>query len=368
VAHDLNNMLAPILGYTELLLADCAPGTQQAEELRQIQTAAGRARDLTRQLLAFGRRQILNLRTVDLRPGVEALAALLRRAFRPNVRVLVNLPATLQMVRADASQLEQALMNLAANAQEAMPAGGTLTITMEDVHLDGTGLGGPAGLAKGPYVKLTVHDTGSGMDPATQSRLFEPFFSTKRTGKTTGLGLATVYGIVSQHGGGVDVSSEAGVGTTFRIFLPAAAGQEAAQPGGGPARVPAAADTATLVVVEDNDSVRELTRRSLARCGYHLLVASGPLVCLEMLAHYPGRVDLLVTDVVMPDMTGRELYDRLRDVRPGLRVLYMSGYAASIVNEELEGRPHVGFIQKPFTIANLSSTVRDMLARPVPRP
>jgi PAS domain S-box-containing protein len=360
IAHDFNNLLTPILGYTDLLLSDLPAGDRRAERLRQIHEAAERARNLTRQLLAFGRGQVMERRPVHLGEVLESFGRILRRTIREDIGIATTVDPGCGSVVADPTQIEQILLNLALNAQDAMPGGGTLSLEVRDVEIDATWSARSQGLRPGRYVRLTVSDDGAGMDAETQRHMFEPFFTTKETGKGTGLGLATVYGIVHQLEGVVEVRSAPGAGTTFRIFLPRLEHEPAAAE---PSRIPApvARGHETVLVVEDNDMVRGLAVDVLREHGYTVLDALGPAEGLAMLED-PGRiVHLLLTDLIMPGFDGRELVRRAQAIRPGLRVVYMSGYADHIVERHGLQAGDVPFLHKPFSVAALTGRVREVL-------
>jgi PAS domain S-box-containing protein len=359
VAHDFNNLLSPILGYSELLLQDFHPSDERYSQIREIEQAAKRARDLTRQLLAFGRKQTLQIQPVDLDTVVAGMERLMRRTLREDVELTVVRSGAPVVVLADTGQVEQVLMNLVVNAQDAMPGGGSLAIAIAASRLDEADCAGRPGCAAGEYGVLVVADTGTGMDEATRQRIFEPFFSTKGE-RGTGLGLSTVYGIVTQHGGHVWVDSEVGRGTTFRAFFPSTAAA---------ATVDARPDTAaagprgseTVLLVEDNDAVRHLAQTVLQREGYHVLSASGGQEALDLLAGHDGPVHLLLTDVVMSGMDGRTLFERVAGRSPNLKAIFMSGYADDVIEHRGVLGEHVHFVQKPFSVAALTQTVREVL-------
>ncbi|PYP73268.1 MAG: hybrid sensor histidine kinase/response regulator [Gemmatimonadetes bacterium] len=360
IAHDFNNVLTAILGSVELLLLDTPADAPKREELDIIRDAAARAQVLIRQLLAFSARQVLQPRVLDLNHLVGEVSKMLRRLIGEDVDLVSALARDLGAVRADAAQIEQALVNLAVNARDAMPAGGGLTIETENVELAEGSAPTHGEVPPGRYVMLRVTDTGTGMDAETQAHVFEPFFTTKPHGKGTGLGLATVYGIARQSGGHVTVESAPGQGTTFRIYLPRV--DEAAEPVGGPRSVTAPVEgTETVLLVEDEHLVRSLARKVLEQAGYTVLVAAGGREALQMAALYDGPIHLLLTDVVMPEMNGRELMHRLTPVRPGLRVLYISGYSDEAVARQGVLDPGTAFMQKPFTPEALARKVREVL-------
>jgi PAS domain S-box-containing protein len=360
VAHDLNNLLSPVLSFTSLLLEDAPAGSQLATDLGDIQRAAERARDLTRQLLAMGRKLVLDIRTVDLRAELHRFEKVLRLALREDVRLELKIPERLGLVRADPGQLEQVVMNLAMNAQQAMPGGGLVTLELADVEIDEAHRPRPE-VAPGAWVRLSVSDTGVGMEQAVLDRAFEPFFTTRRKGEGTGLGLSIVHGIVGQHRGHVFATTRPGHGSTFHVDLPRA---EDAVLGDAPSTGPAPSPrgSGTILLAEDEEGVRRAAIRVLERLGYHVLAAPNATSCLALAASEAGPIDLLLTDVVMPDLDGRRLHQRLVALRPGLPVLYMSGYAGDVVVHYgvLEGGG--GFLQKPFTAESLAAAVRRALA------
>jgi len=363
IAHDFNNVLTAVLGSIELLLLDAPTDRPHREELDVIRDAATRARDLIRQLLAFSARQVLQPMVVDLNRLVKDIAKMLRRLIGEDIVLETALAPGLGAVRVDTGQIEQVLVNLAVNARDAMPQGGRLTIETGNVEVDGTRAPPVQGVATGRYVRLQVSDNGAGMDVEVQAHLFEPFFTTKPRGKGTGLGLATVYGIVRQSGGHIGVESTPGRGATFRIYLPRV--DAPLDPTGEPHPVAApAAGNETVVLAEDERLVRVLAQKVLERAGYRVLVAAGGAEALALAERNDGPIHLLLTDVVMPEMTGRELARRLTSLRPGLRVLYMSGYADEAVAQHGVLDPGTAFLQKPFTPEALAKKVRGVLDAP----
>jgi PAS domain S-box-containing protein len=358
VAHDFNNLLSPILGYTEMLLLGMSGGDPRHDDLQQIQKAALRARDLTQQLLAFSRKQVLEITVIELGQAISGLQAILRRTIREDVEIEVRLADAPSRIRADVTQIEQILMNLAVNAQDAMPDGGRFLI--ETVNLE-TPDRLPAPIA-GPQVVLKVSDTGTGMSAEVLDNVFEPFFTTKEKGKGTGLGLATVYGIVKQHEGHVSVDSLEGRGTTFEIRFPLVA-EEISADSPQETTLEGERGTETVLVVEDDDGVRRLVCSVLAHHGYRVIDTTGAEECLRLVAAHAGPIDLMLTDVVMPQMNGRELYLRLALLRPDLEVLFMSGYTSDEIAHHGVLDDGVELIQKPVRIRTLTGKVREILDR-----
>ncbi len=360
VAHDFNNLLTVITGYCELLSRSLTDRVADLHRVQEIHRAAARAAALTRQLLAFSRKQPIESRVLDLDEVVQGMVPMLSHLLGEHIRLVAPRAPRLGRVKADPGQVEQVVMNLAINARDAMPGGGTLTIALADVELDAAARGIDTALRSGPHVMLAVGDTGCGMDAATRVRIFEPFFTTKEVGKGTGLGLATVYGIVQQSAGAIQVESEPGRGATFRIYLPrvepaAAAGEEAVE------SVPAASGQETVLVVEDEPAVRSLEAEVLAGHGYRVLVAGDAHEALAVEERCGEPIALLVTDVVMPGRSGRELALEFVRRRPGTRVLYVSGYANdAFVGEGLLGAG-TWFLQKPFAPEVLAHKVREVI-------
>ena len=361
VAHDFNNLLVVILGHAELLLhrpaaADPAVG----DSLREIRKAGERAANLTRQLLAFGRKQVLEIKTIDLNRVIAGFEGMLTRLIPESIEVTTHLAPDLGSVKADPFQIELILLNLCINARDAMPGGGRLTIETTNVSLDEEYAKGHTGVRPGPYVLLSVSDTGSGMDAEAVGKIFDPFYTTKEKGKGTGLGLSTVYGIVKQHGGNIWVYSEPGRGTTFKVYLPQAhepAEEEATAPS---ASVRASREPETVLVVEDDESVRDLVCRMLSGAGYEVLVARSGQEAV-VLAKEAKAIHLLLTDVIMPEMSGRVVAERVTAFHPGVKVLYMSGYTDNVVAHHGILEEGVYFLQKPFTTDTLANKVREAL-------
>ncbi len=360
VAHDFNNLLTVILGYTEFLLGDLPEDDRRREDVNAIQKAGQSAASLTRQLLAFSRKQILQTVALDLNASVRNLDRMMRRLIGEDMDVVTSLDSALGRISADPDQIEQIILNLAINARDAMPEGGRLTIETANVELDEHSGHTHLGSAPGPHVLLGVSDTGHGMDEETQSHLFEPFFTTKAQGKGTGLGLATVYGIVKQSGGYIRVESEPEHGTTFKIYFPRIEG--VAEPlVTATSSVQASTGTETVLVVEDDDGLRALARKVLARYGYAVLDAPNGDEALRVSQQHQGAIDLLLTDVVMPGMTGPTLADRLAQLRPTIKVLYTSGYTDKTIVDRAVLAAGAAFLQKPYIPAVLARKVRDVL-------
>jgi hypothetical protein len=356
VAHDFNNLLTVISGYTEILLS--RPEPSGGEQLREIAHAAEQAAALTRQLLAFSRRQVLHPVTLELNDIVAGMEPMVRRIIGDDVNVGVRLAPNLPAVEADRAQIERVILNLAANARDAMPHGGRLTIETAAVELDEDYVSSRGEGTPGPNVLLAVSDTGVGMSEEVQRHLFEPFFTTKEPGAGTGLGLATVFGVVKQSGGSIYVYSEEGRGTTFKIYMPAAAGSAE------PTAVPDAAaelGSETVMLVEDDESVRNLVRTMLETKGYRVLAAAGADEAERLCTEDNCPVDLLLTDVVMPEVNGRVLAERLSERSPSMRILFMSGYSDEAVYRHGEISPNASFIEKPFTDRTLARKVREVL-------
>jgi PAS domain S-box-containing protein len=362
VAHDFNNLLTVVSSYSAILLTDLPGDSPARDDVQEIATAADRAAALTRQLLAFSRQQVLQPQVFDLNVVVEGMRRMLGRVVREDVRLQTVLEPSLGAVHADPRQLEQVIVNLAVNARDAMPNGGTLTIETCNVDLDEEETRLHAGMKPGPYVTLSVSDTGLGMDAETQARIFEPFFTTKGPGEGTGLGLATVYGIVQQSGGHVWVYSEPGLGSTFKIYLPVSALSTPARSlRDSPPAVTRGSET--VLLVEDEASVRAVARRILERAGYSVVEAKSSSEAVKLFSDHRASIDLLLTDMVMPEMSGRELAERLRAESPSLRAVFMSGYTEDAVLRQ-GGAGHGSnalFIQKPFTTRALTEKLREAL-------
>jgi PAS domain S-box-containing protein len=362
VAHDFNNLLTVILGYCELLLADFDPDDRRQADIAEIQKAGDSAAGLTRQLLAFSRKQIIEPTLLDLNVVVAEMREMLGRLIREDVKVRLGLRHDLAFVKADRGQVEQIVMNLAVNARDAMPNGGTLTIQTANVDLDKQNASTHRPVTPGRYVALTLTDTGTGITPEVQAHLFEPFFTTKEPGKGTGLGLAIVEGIVTRNGGSVGVHSEVGKGTSFTVYFPQANAAEMVTQSRRPVARSRARQSETVLLVEDAEGLRELARRLLQRQGYEVLVASGAHEALRLFEQNPS-IDVLLTDVVMPGATGPELTRRLIAQRPGLKVIFMSGHTEEAVIQHGVLQPGIAFLHKPFTSETLGRKIREVLDR-----
>ncbi len=355
IAHDFNNLLSLLLVYSELALRGLREGDPLREDIRQILQTTERASALTRQLLAFSRRQVVQPELLDLNRVVGEFDAMLRRVVGEEHVFACALSPALHTVKVDASQLEQVVLNLVVNARDAMPQGGRLTVETRNVTVDAAFSASHSGVAPGEYVELSVADTGCGMDERTRARIFEPFFTTKPQGKGTGLGLPTVYGIVAQAGGHIDLTTAPGKGTCFRVRFPRAEGTPAPAP--APEAEAPSQGPATVLLVEDDDAIRRLVARLLHTSGFHVLSAGNGGEALLTCEAHTGPIDLLLTDVVMPRLNGRKLAERLAVLRPGLKVLYMSGYSdATMVIE-----PGMHFLPKPFSASQLLAKVHAAL-------
>ncbi|MCB9099985.1 MAG: PAS domain S-box protein [Anaerolineales bacterium] len=360
IAHDFNNLLVPIIGYVELNLPEVAPDSKLYADLTQVRKAADRAADLTRQILAFSRQQVLELSLLDLNLIIDEFKKMLQRLIGEDIELHTFLASTLHLIKADKGQIEQVLMNLAINSRDAMPTGGKLTIETTNAFLDENYVDKYASdLAPGPYVMVAVSDTGHGIDVNTQKRIFDPFFTTKPSDQGTGLGLATIFGIVKQHQGHIWVYSEPGNGTTFKIYLPKA--EDTAQTTTlTVTNFSSIYGTETVLVVEDEDLVRKLVCEALEACGYDVLEARSPAKGLE-LASSKATIQLLITDIIMPEMNGKEFYQKLRAIHSTTKVLYMSGYTNNVIIHHGILDEGANFLQKPFTVHNLTQKVREIL-------
>jgi PAS domain S-box-containing protein len=361
IAHDFNNLLTVICGYSEFLRDGLPPGPQRSDA-EEVIRAAGRAAALTRQLLAFSRKQVLLPTRLDVNELVANVSTMLKRLLGDHIELTTAFDPTLPAVRADAGQLEQVLINLVVNARDAIAGGGRITIATATAQLDANATIRRVRVKAGAYVVLAVSDTGVGMDQKTKDRLFEPFFTTKVPGKGTGLGLAAVHGIVTQSGGYIEVESEPLHGTSFKVYLPVAEPVGEAPTMAAP-REQSAGGTASVLIVEDEQPIRTLARTILERAGYRVLDASTVTEAEALFDREPGEIDLLVTDVTLPDGNGPAMFRRLFAKRPSLRVLYMSGYADETLVDQAADDPDGGFLQKPFLADGLVRKVREALDR-----
>jgi two-component system, cell cycle sensor histidine kinase and response regulator CckA len=363
VAHDFNNLLSVIGGYSQIVMNGLLETDPLRPKMTEVLKATDRATALTRQLLAFGRKEVVQPKVLSLNTLVSGMESLLQRLIGEDVDFVTSLGHDLGRVTADAGQIEQVVMNLAINARDAMPKGGKLTLSTENVEMSDDDSRLHVGINPGPYVMLAVEDAGHGMDAATQARIFEPFFSTKSRDKGTGLGLSTVYGIVKQSGGSIWVESEPGRGSTFKVYLPRVAAE--AEPvldskaGGRAAR-----GVETILLVEDDEGVRMLAQECLEDCGYTVLCAGGGEQALALARQHDGSIHLMMTDVVMPGMSGPDLARNLGSLRPGLKVLFSSGYPEDAIADHGILGPAIQFIQKPFTLTGLAQKVREVLEGP----
>ncbi len=360
VAHDFNNLLTAIIGYSEIVIDKLPGASPLRRNVVEIKRAAERAASLTRQLLAFSRMQVMSPQVLDLNSVMAELTRMLRRLIGEDIDLITVPGESLGRVKADPTQIEQVIMNLALNARDAMPHGGKLIIETSNATLDAEVGGGQMKVEPGAYILLSVKDTGCGMDKETRARVFEPFFTTKEKGKGTGLGLATVYGIVKQSGGYIWVESEKDQGATFKIYLPVVKEQaiRAAEAEAPPANMEG---DETILLVEDESSVRLLVQTVLEAKGYHVIDARSGDDALKLCENYKGRLDMVLTDMVLPEINGRELAQRLTAIRPHTKVLFMSGYSGAALGGESILELNAAFIQKPFTTDSLARKVREVL-------
>ena len=359
VAHDFNNLLTVINGYTDIMLSKVKPDETIYNYLQQVKKSGQRASSLTRQLLAFSRRQILQPEVINLNKLTQDMEKMLRRLVREDIEFITYYDESLKLIQADPGQVEQILLNLVVNASDAMPSGGKLIIETKNEYLDENYVANETIAKAGDYVRLTVSDNGIGMDKETRERIFEPFFTTKESGKGTGLGLATVYGIVKQSHGAIWVYSELGRGTTFKVYLPVADKQAATQ-----AEKPRESDVKgkeSILVIEDDNAVRRMTVEGLKDLGYHVYdVEDGPKG-IDLVKENGKTIDLLLTDVVMPNMSGREVADTIKPMVPNIKVLFMSGYTDNDIVHHGVLQEGINFIQKPFTVMGLARKIRQVL-------
>ena len=366
VAHDFNNMLTVITGYNRMILDELSPMDPLRGYAEEVLKAADRAGAITNQLLAFSRRQIIQPRVISVNAVVSQTEKMLRRLLGEDIQLVFDLPAGIGNIKADPNQIAQAIVNLAVNARDAMPTGGRISVETANVDLDENYARTHMGVKPGPFVMIAMSDTGHGMDAATRQRIFEPFFTTKVQGKGTGLGLATVYGMIKQAGGDIWVYSEVGRGTTFKLYFPRVDEKVMDQTGSEP--LPHAASGETVLVVEDEAAVRELTVKMMKQLGYSVLSAASGSEAVEISRAHPGTIALLLTDVVMPHMSGRQVADQLLASRPDLKVLYLSGYTENTVIHHGVLDNGVDFLPKPFSRETLGQKVRQILGKGVNSP
>ena len=367
VAHDFNNLLAVILSYASFIreeLTTTGPDWAQHRDaaltdLKQVTLAAERAARLTRQLLAFSRREATRPQVIYLGEVITGITEMLRRTIGEHVELVTSLAGDLWPVLADPAQMEQLMVNLAVNARDAMPGGGTLIIETSNITVDADSVAGGSTAPHGQNVRLRVSDTGTGMSSEVIEHAFEPFYTTKEDGTGTGLGLASVYGIVAQAAGRIHIYSEVGVGTTFSITLPITT--EAPSPPAEPVSYHRVPKGETVLVVEDSAPLREVTRRIFARAGYHVVTAANGPEALAIATKHPGEIHLLVTDIVMPHMLGREIAEKMQQVKPGIAVLYMSGFARTVLTSQGRLGPDMALVEKPFTQADLLAKAGEVL-------
>jgi signal transduction histidine kinase/ActR/RegA family two-component response regulator len=361
VAHDFNNILTIIQGHTELLLADAALPRGMVESLKHVSSAASRAANLTRQLLTFSRRQVMQPRILDLNEVVGNVTKMLNRILGENISLQCNYSTNLPSVLADVGMMEQLILNLAVNARDAMPRGGQLIISTFAAEIDENYTLSHAEARPGQFVCLGITDTGCGMDDATIRRIFEPFFTTKEVGKGTGLGLATVYGIVKLHGGWIEVESRVGMGSTFTIFLPASKAPTETQ-AGATVKPQTQGGNETILVVEDETALRGLMRSILQHYGYHILEAATASDALRVWEQDSGRIDLVITDMVLPDgLSGDELARQMRTQKPQVKIIFTSGYSLDMAGQDFALHEGYNYLQKPFQPLTLAHTVRRCL-------
>ncbi len=358
VAHDFNNMLAVIIGHAESALLTLADDAPHADDFRQILATAQRSADLTRQLLAFARKQVVSPVILNLNDTIAAMLAMLQRLIGENIHLLWYPGFEIWPVNIDRSQVDQILANLALNARDAITGVGTVNIATSNIICDAA-MAGAQGVTPGAYVRLTLRDTGTGIDPAVLPHIFDPFYTTKELGRGTGLGLATVYGIMVQNGGAIVVDSEPGAGTAFHCYLPRSADAEKAAIPASPEAVRPA--TGTILIVEDEAAILRIARSFLERLGYTVLTADRPSVALQLVREFDTAIDLLITDMIMPEMNGQELAATLSVLQPTMHRLFMSGYTADVIARQGINDAQLHFLQKPFSLTQLAATVRQIL-------
>jgi PAS domain S-box-containing protein len=364
VAHDFNNLLSVIRGYTDLLMEEFEPGDQRREDLDQIEKAGQRAASLISQLLAFSRKQIFQPEVLNLNAIVSDMSKMLRRLIGEDIELTTVAQPELSFIHADPGQIQQIMMNLAINARDAMPKGGRLTIETANAYLDDECVRPHPAMKKGFYVMLAISDNGIGMDEATQARIFEPFFSTKETNKGLGLGLSTIYGIVKQSNGFIWVDSELGKGAAFKIYFPAVEAKSSRSVKDDLSEGECE-ELETVLIAEDEEAVRDLACRILRARGYTVLEASNGRRALDVARQYSGKIDMVLTDVIMPEMDGSTLVSQLKAMRPGIKALFFSGYTDGAIVQHGILDPNVDFLQKPFSASGLVQKLREVIDAPV---
>lgn len=361
IAHDFGNLISPIIGYAEMGLAETDPSDSRHSDFSNIRDAALEANALTKQLLAFGRQQKLSIEVLDFNRVLSKSESLLRRLIREDINIEIRQDPNLGKVKGDTAQLQQVLINLVLNARDSMPRGGTMVIETANTIINAEQIRGEVGVEPGRFIMLSVSDTGYGMDEGTQSRVFEPFFTTKSVSQGLGMGLATAYGIAKQHGGTIWVFSKPGKGSIFKFCLPKFEKRPSEHPTPSPAPGTGPSGTETILVVEDEDIVRRMVCRILKTHGYNVLRASGGFEAIELALSYNEKIDLLLTDVIMPKMNGKELRDKIVEMRPQTKIMYMSGYADVVIARHGVLDDEAGFLQKPFSLWDLTTKVRETL-------
>jgi PAS domain S-box-containing protein len=361
IAHDFNNILTVIKGTCELSLLDMKREDPLYSRIKEIEQAADRAKELIKKLLAFSRRQIIQMRVLDLNEIIRGMEGMLKRIIGEDIELVTFLSPRLGLIKGDPTQIEQAIINIVVNARDAMPEGGTLTIETKNVELDGAYVKNHLGAKVGSYVMLAISDTGIGMTKEIQERIFEPFFTTKEVGRGTGLGLSTVYGIVKQMGGNIYVYSEPKKGTTIKIYLPRTDGE--LEKGQEEEAIEVKEGGETILLVEDEEAVRGLAKEMLMRQGYKVIEASNPKEALELAENHKEPIHLVLTDVVMPGITGVKLFEHIKRLHPEAKVLYTSGYTENVITQHGVLKEGIDFIQKPFTFEGLVRTVREVIDR-----
>ena len=365
IAHDFNNLLTAIIGHAQLALQGTAENSSVHDDLREVESAGERAAELTQQLLAFSRKQVIRPQVMDLNREIRRMTKLLQRLIREDIDLQMTLAPDLWRIMADPSQVEQVLINLVINARDAMPAGGRIILETNDAELGEDYALEHLGVKPGRYVMLAVIDNGCGMSEEVRKRIFDPFFTTKPEGEGTGLGLSTIYGIVKQHGGNIWVYSEEGRGTTFKVYLPATETRAELEPAvTKDESMPHGSET--ILVVEDEETVRKVAVKVLIQLGYTVVEALNGRKALELVEKQKTAPNLLITDVVMPDMGGEELAEEYRRRSPGAKVLFMSGYTDSAIQQDKMLKPGMELLEKPFTPPDLARKVREVLDKPAP--